>query len=58
MKAYIKSETIVLQEQLPQNIIDGEQVEFIIIPLTKKYDFPTFKLEVKDEYLKRERIYD
>ncbi len=58
MKGYIKGKMIVLHEQLPDNITDGEQVEVIIIPLTKKYNFPTFRLGVKDEYLKREVIYE
>ncbi|MBA3920661.1 MAG: hypothetical protein H0X31_02710 [Nostocaceae cyanobacterium] len=58
MKGYVKGTMIVLQEQLPDNITEGDQVEVIIIPLTKKYNFPTFKLGIKEEYLKREIIYE
>jgi len=33
-------------------------VEIVIIPIKKrKYHFPTFKLDIKEEYLDREKIY-
>lgn len=59
MKGYIKGKTIILEDTLPPDLTEGEQVEVIIIPLTKKkYNFPTYKLEIKDESLKREIIYE
>ena len=37
---------------------EGDRVEVIILPLHKKpYRFSTFKLGIKKEYLKREKIY-
>ena len=33
--------------------------EFTFIPIKKsKYHFPTFKLDIKEEYLNREKIYE
>jgi hypothetical protein len=59
VKGYIKGKTIILDDTLPENLTEGEEVEVIIIPITKnKYNFPTFKLGVKDKSLKREMIYE
>ncbi|MBD2772294.1 hypothetical protein [Iningainema tapete] len=58
MKGYIKGKTIILEDKLPDDLNEGEQVEVIVIPLKKKYNFPTFQLGVKDEYLTREKIYE
>lgn len=59
MKGYIKGTTIILEDTLPADLTEGEQVEVVIIPLTKKkYNFPTYKLDIKDESLKREIIYE
>lgn len=59
VKGYIKGKTIILEDTLPAELTEGEQVEVIIMPLTKKkYNFPTFKLGIKDESLKREIIYE
>ncbi|MDJ0515005.1 MAG: hypothetical protein QNJ74_01690 [Trichodesmium sp. MO_231.B1] len=59
MKGYIKRKTIILTDSLPENIKDGDEVEvsFSVIP-KPKYCFPTFKLGIKDEYLRREKIYE
>ena len=58
VKGIIKGRSIVLEEILPEQIREGERVEVIILPLSKKgYRFPTFKLGIKEEYLKREKIY-
>lgn len=58
MKGYIKGKTIILEDKLPDDLNEGEQVEVIVIPLKKKYNFSTFQLGVKDEYLTREKIYE
>ncbi len=59
MKGYIQGQTIILTEPLPENFFEGEEVEVIINIIPKqKYPFPTFKLGIKDEYLKREKIYE
>jgi len=58
VEGIIKGRNIVLEETLPEQIKEGERVEVIILPLRKKdYHFPTFKLGIKEEYLKREKIY-
>ncbi|MFB2920422.1 hypothetical protein [Aerosakkonema funiforme] len=59
MRGYIKGKSIILTDSLPENIKDGDEVEvsFSVIP-KPKYSFPTFKLGIKDEYLKREKIYE
>lgn len=58
MKGYIQGKTIILEDQLPDDLNEEEQVEVIVIPLKKKYNFPTFQWDVKDEYLRREKIYE
>ncbi|MGK7900234.1 MAG: hypothetical protein AB4352_02260 [Hormoscilla sp.] len=59
MKGYIQGQTIIMLEALPENIKEGDEVEIAITPiLKKKYPFPTFELEVKEEYLSREKIYE
>jgi hypothetical protein len=58
MKGYIKGQTIILLETLPDNIQEGEEVDIsITIKPKQNYSFPTFKLGVKEEYLNREKIY-
>lgn len=58
MKGYIKGQSIILTQPLPENIQDEDEVEvsLSVIP-QKKYSFPSFDLKIKDEYLKREKIY-
>jgi hypothetical protein len=58
MKGYIKGKTIILNEPLPADINEDEEIEIIIISRKKKYNFPTFKLGIKDEALNREAIYE
>jgi ribosomal protein L21E len=59
MKGYIRNRQIVLVDELPEGLKDGDEVEISITPVSKsQYPFPTFKLGVKDEYLKREKIYE
>ena len=55
----VKGSSIILKK-IPQGEIlqEGEKVEVIILPLEKKrHRFSTFKLGVKKEHLKREKIY-
>lgn len=58
MKGYIKGKTIILNEPLPADINEGEEVEVIIIVRQRKYNFPTFKFGIRDESLNREDIYE
>lgn len=59
MKGYIQGRRIVLVDKLPEELRDGDEVEISITLVSKsQYPFPTFKLGVKDEYLKREKIYE
>lgn len=59
MKGYIKGQTIILLDTLPENIQEGDEVDVSIkIKPRNTYPFPTFKLGVKDEYLHREKIYE
>ncbi len=59
MKGYIQGKTIILLETLPENIKEGDEVDISITPTTKEnYPFPTFELGVKDEYIRREKIYE
>lgn len=58
MKGYIKEKTIVLDGPLPPELKEGERVEVLVIPVTKKHNFPTFQLGVKDEAVNRESIYE
>ncbi|WP_416670335.1 hypothetical protein [Egbenema bharatensis] len=59
MKGYIKNKSIILVEALPDSIEEGDEVEISIIQVKKKaYPFPVFDLNVKDEYLNREHIYE
>jgi len=58
MKGYIQGKTIILLETLPENFKEGDEVDILITPKsTDNYPFPTFELEVKDEYISREKIY-
>ncbi|MEO1124896.1 MAG: hypothetical protein AAFX95_12515 [Cyanobacteria bacterium J06639_16] len=59
MKGFIKNKTIVLTDPLPENFHDGDEVEISIVRTRKKtYPFPVFDLGIKDDYLKREHIYE
>ena len=54
----IKGGNIVLKRFSGKELHEGEKVEVIILPATKKrHRFSTFKLGVKKEHLKREAIY-
>jgi len=55
----IKGSNIVLKKiPLDKKLNEGARVEVIILPSEKKpHRFSTFKLGVKKEYLKREKIY-
>jgi hypothetical protein len=59
MKGYIKGKNIILLENIPENLKEGDEVNISIIPVPKEdYPFPTFELGIKDEYLNREKIYE
>ncbi len=59
MKGYIKGKNIILLENIPENLKEGDAVEILITPvLEENYPFPTFELGVKEEYLNREKIYE
>jgi len=54
----IRDGNIVLKRFSGKALHEGEKVEVIILPATKKrHHFSTFKLGVKKEHLKREAIY-
>ena len=54
----IKGSNIVLNKLPAKAFHEGEKVEVIILPMTKRrHRFSTFKLGVKKEHLKRETIY-
>jgi len=55
----IKDGNIVLKKvPAGKELHEGDKVEVIILPLRKKpHSFSTFKLGVKKEHLKREKIY-
>ena len=59
MKGYIKGKNIILLENIPENLKEGDEVDISITPVADEdYPFPTFELGVKDEYLNREKIYE
>ncbi len=59
MKGYIKGKNIVLLENIPENIKEGDLVDILITPVPKEnYPFPTFELGVKEGYINREKIYE
>jgi hypothetical protein len=59
IKGYIKGNSIVIKDTLPENVKDGDEVQITIFVIPKqKYPFPTFELGVKEEYLSREKIYE
>jgi hypothetical protein len=59
MKGYIKGKNIILLENIPENLQEGDEVDILITSVTKEdYPFPTFELGVKEEYLNREKIYE
>ena len=59
MKGYIKGKNVILLENIPENLKEGDEVEISITPIVDEdYPFPTFELGVKDEYLNREKIYE
>jgi hypothetical protein len=55
----IKGSNIVLKKMPPgRELREGDKVEVIILPLGKRHHrFSTFKLGIKKEHLKREKIY-
>ncbi len=55
----IKGTNIVLKKvPLGEELHEGDKVEVIILPLNKKpHRFSTFKLGIKKDHLKREKIY-
>lgn len=55
----IKSSNLVLKKvPTGEELHEGDKVEIIILPLRKRpHRFSTFKLGVKKEHLKREKIY-
>ena len=55
----IKSGNIIIKKlHAGEELHEGDKVEVIILPLQKKpHRFNTFKLGVKKEHLKREKIY-
>jgi hypothetical protein len=59
VQGVIKGSNIVLKKiPLGKKLNEGTKVEVIILPLEKKtHSFSTFKLGIKKEYLKREKIY-
>ena len=59
MKGYIKGKSIILIDSLPEEVKDGDEVNvsFSVIP-KRKYSFSTFNLGVKDEYTRRDKIYE
>ena len=59
MKGYIKGQTIIPLDTLPENLKKGDEVDVsITIKPRNTYPFSTFKLGVKNEYLNREKIYE
>jgi hypothetical protein len=59
MKGYIKGKNIILLENIPENLKEGDEVEVLINSIPKEdYPFPTFELGIKEEYLDREKIYE
>jgi hypothetical protein len=59
MKGYIKGKNIILLENIPENLKEGDEVDIsITLVADEDYPFPTFELGVKDEYLNREKIYE
>ncbi|NES97485.1 MAG: hypothetical protein F6K32_20155 [Desertifilum sp. SIO1I2] len=59
MKGYIQGQSIILTQPLPENIKDGDEVEISVSVIPHhKYPFPTFDLQVNDESLKREKVYE
>ena len=59
MKGYIKGKNIILLENIPENLKEGDEVDISITSITTEdYPFPTFELGIKEEYLNREKIYE
>ncbi|MDY6804021.1 MAG: hypothetical protein SXA11_09475 [Cyanobacteriota bacterium] len=59
MKGYIKGKSIILVDSLPEEVKDGDEVNVSFSVIQKrKYSFSTFNLGVKDEYTRREKIYE
>ena len=60
MKGYIQGQTIILLDRLPEMLKDGDEVDISIHQTSRQYQspFPTFQLGVKEEYLKRDKIYE
>ena len=59
VQGVIRGSNIVLKKIPPgKELREGEKVEVIILPLRERFHrFSTFKLGVKKEHLKREKIY-
>lgn len=58
MKGYIKGKNIILLENTPENLKEGDKVDISITPVAEEnYPFPTFELGIKDEYFNREKVY-
>ena len=59
VQGVIKGSNIILKKvPAGKQLHEGDRVEVIILPLHKKpYRFSTFKLGIKQEYLKREDLY-
>ncbi|BAZ46183.1 hypothetical protein NIES4102_32120 [Chondrocystis sp. NIES-4102] len=59
MKGYIKGKKIILLENIPDNLKEGDEVDIsITLVVDENYPFPTFELGIKDEYFNREKIYE
>jgi hypothetical protein len=59
VRGYVRNKSIILIDALPEEIEEGDEVELTIMLTAKqKFSFPTFDLEVKDEYLHREKMYE
>ncbi|MGD1859356.1 MAG: hypothetical protein ACFB0E_05215 [Leptolyngbyaceae cyanobacterium] len=59
MKGVISNQAIILSEPLPDDLQEGDEVEITVVRVRKQaYPVPVFELDIKDEYLQRERIYE
>lgn len=59
MKGTVKGNTIELAEKMPSSLQEGKEVEVIILSqLQEEYPYPIYDLAVKDEFIRRENIYD
>ncbi len=59
LRGYIKGNTVVLVDPLPNGFKTDDEVEVLIRPkASNSKPFPTFALGVQPAYLDRERIYE